>query len=376
MRFYLLRLTPPNTTVKKTIQVSFASSPGISTTGSYLASYATPGSKEWTSYPNGIYDPAAHNIIFDLPITAYSTPVGAQTVTIEGPALIDLVQAANYAPTGPTAKNPTNAFASWTIELYGGMSPEGLPLSTPAAGQPAPGLLATGEVFEAFGNWVGTDMSLSFLIVPGGNDKARPGLVFNWLPGQPIAQALGAMFSVAYPGRTQVIQVSPDLVGPVHGYPCIAKTLAGMAQAILDMTEGNKNGMPVGYPGVEIYIQGGTIYATDTTQTKNLKAVEISLDSIIGQPVWTGSGVIAINVQQRADIQVGGIIKLPTGKSYGGLPGMVTTSAIPGNYAFDLNLAFNGPFIVKSIRHLGDFRGTSGLDWMTVIEAIALSELI
>lgn len=368
MRFYLLRLTPPIITQTKGVEVTIGAA---SSSATETVAQTPPGAKEWTSYPNGIYDPAAHNIIFDIPVTAYATPTGAFTVTIEGPALKDLVQAANYSPTGPTKKSPNQAFANWSLELYGGMSAEGLPLSTPAAGQPIPGMIVAGQVLEAFGNWVGTDMSLSFLGTAGKIPGTHPGLVFNWQSGQTISQALATMFTTSYAGMPQIMQVSPNLVGPLHGLACKANTLAAMAHEIKVLTQGTQNGMTVGYPGVDIFIQNGKIICTDGTQTAGMTAIEISLDSLIGQPVWIGNDTLALNVQQRADIQVGSTIKLPTSKSYGGLPGFVTTAAIPGNYAFDLNSAFNGTFIVTSLRQIGEFRGTSGMDWMTVIEAVA-----
>jgi len=329
-----------------------------------------PAPKEWTSHPNGVYDPGAHNIIFDVLVLDYSVYAGASTISIEGPRLSDLREPDDYSP-----KDPSDADQYWGLELYGGMAEPGLPLSTSAAGQPKPGLLASAQVLQSFGNWTGTDMRISFLLAPSTYSQAYPGnLVLNWLPGQPISQALTNMFNVAYPGIPVVMQVSPNLVAPAHGYHHISRTLRGMAQAILEQTSGTSMGMPKGYRGVHIYMQAGKVICTDYTQPpKNV--TQLSYDSLIGQPVWVGPQTISIQTVLRADIQMGAVIELP--KKHGtipgdaNLPGLVTTPADMAQFGQSNALAFTGQFVVTSVRHIGESRGTSGLDWMTIIEAIA-----
>ena len=103
---------------------------------------------------------------------------GASFVTVEGIGLHDLSEVNNFKPTpvGP-----------WTFELYAGMK-GGLPLS---ARQPAPGLLFGGIVLDAFGNWQGTEMNLSFLVTAGIYAIDKPGnLVLNWQKGQDLSAAL------------------------------------------------------------------------------------------------------------------------------------------------------------------------------------------
>jgi len=361
-RFYLLRLTPP-----KPKQVIPKQTPGAPLQVSVTVSNNTP--KEWTSHPNGVYDPGAHNIIFDVLVLDYSVYAGASTISIEGPRLSDLSEPDDYSP-----KDPNDADQYWGLELYGGMAEPGLPLSTSAAGQPKPGLLASAQVLQSFGNWTGTDMRISFLLAPSTYSQAYPGnLVLNWLPGQPISQALTNMFNVAYPGIPVVMQVSPNLVAPAHGYHHMSRTLRGMAQAILEQTSGTSMGMPKGYRGVHIYMQAGKIICTDYTQPpKNV--TQLSFDSLIGQPVWVGPQTISIQTVLRADIQMGAIIEMPKGPANHpsiNLPGLVTTPADMAQFGQSNSLAFTGKFVVTSVRHIGESRGTSGQDWMTIIEAIA-----
>ncbi len=353
-RFYLLRLTPPQA----------ANTP--QQPGQLLSVSITVGAKEWTSHPNGIYDPAAHEIVFDVQVVEYAATSGAMVITIEGPRIQDIFQAANYSH-----GNPANQLASWRLDLYGGMTGNGLPLSLPSAGQPAPGLLMVGEVLESFGNWTGTDMSLSFLVIPSGAQSQslinlQP-LVFNWQPNEPMAKALQTMFNAAFPGLPQRIQVSSNLAGPIHGMVHGTNTLRSMARFLLSQTKGPNYGMPKNYPGVSVYIQNGVIVATDGTQTTQMTTVQLSEESFIGQPTWIGNDKMSMNLVMRPDMQVGNYVLMP--KGFSNLPGFVNTIAGINNYTFNYHLAFAGKFIILSVRHLGRYRSTSGEDWATIVEA-------
>ncbi len=331
----------------------------------YMLRLASPPSpngaqsfKVWTSHPNGVYDPGAHNILFDFQVVEYSAYSGSMIVTIEGPALHELIQAAKYSP--------NQALVGWHLDLYAGMSPHGLPLSTPEAGQPAPGLIAAGDVLESFGNWVGTDMKLSFLVIPSG--LSQNPFTFFWGAGQPIADAIANMLNLARPDLTQKIVVNSNLIGPPHGILHTSDSLHGIAHFLKDQTRGPNYGMAPGYPGVSLYIQNGVCVATDFSSPFNANAIKLSEESFIGQPMWIGNDIMAMNLVMRSDIQVGDEVDMP--KNFGQTPGFVTTLANINNYAYNFKLAFTGKFIVTAMRHLGEFRGTSGQDWMTVVEAV------
>ena len=354
-RFYLFRLTPPN---QKATPPS-AQNP--------LTIPFGLGNKEWTSHPNGVYDPAAHNVIFDFMVVDYAQYAGSMTFTIEGPSITDLVQANHYAPK-PGANS--NLLQYWNYQLYLGMAPDGLPLSTPQAGQPAPGLVAAGSIQESFGNWVGNDMSLSFLLMNTGLQVSGPKL--EWFPGATLASALQFMFTSAFPGVPQKITISPALLGPTQGVFHQTNSLQSMAHFIQTQTRGTNYGQAQTYPGVSIYIQNGVLIATDFTQTPTKPPIQISLESFIGQPVWVGGDVIAFNLVMRADIQVGDQLQLP--KDYQQLPGFATTLAQVTNYGFNFKLAFAGTFWVKSVRYIGESRSDSGAEWMTIVEAIPLTQ--
>ena len=353
-RFYLFRLTPPQAQPNDT-----------ETAGKPLnITVNAPTAKEWTSHPNGVYDPSAHNVIFDFMVVDYAQYAGSMTFTIEGPSITDLLQTGHY---GPKRVGDGTLFQYWNYQLYLGMAPDGLPFSGPQAGQPEPGLVAAGSIQESFGNWVGNDMSLSFLLMNTGLQVSPP--VLNWLPGQPLADALQLMLKAAYPGMPQKIRISPALIGPKHGITQVTYTLQSMSHFIKSQTAGANYGQAQDYPGVSIYIQNGVLIATDFTQKPTKPPVKLSLESFIGQPVWVGGDVMAFNLVMRADILVGDELELP--KNYRQLPGFTTTLAQVTNYDYDYALAFSGKFWVTAVRYIGQSRSDNGAEWMTIVEAVA-----
>ena len=86
---------------------------------------------------------------------------------------------------------------------------KGLPLATPSQS----GLLVKGTVFQCYGNWIGTEQSLVFLI--GGTTGAPDAPVnmpFTWQKGTPLSVAISNVLSTAFPAMAQKIAISPNLV--------------------------------------------------------------------------------------------------------------------------------------------------------------------
>ncbi len=86
--------------------------------------------KEWTSHPNGNYNPSAQEIEFDILTAPFGTPVGAQAITIYGISLQDLTNA--------------QQFAGMSITISAGMK-AGLPLANPKQS----GVILVGTVWQA-----------------------------------------------------------------------------------------------------------------------------------------------------------------------------------------------------------------------------------
>lgn len=161
--------------------------------------------KKWTSYPNGQFDPGALNVMFDMITSVGAIPVGAQSIIIEGVALADLDNAKQY---GSTINDDGSVTGGVNLTLKGGMG-AGLPLANPSQA----GTLTQSAVFQSFGNWTGTDMSIALIVVPSSYSHGHPGnIVLNWQKGQTLAAALQSTFAAAYPKTKATINISSSLV--------------------------------------------------------------------------------------------------------------------------------------------------------------------
>ena len=167
------------------------------------------GGASYTSWANGVPLTSAWDVELDLPSGAFAQPQeGGGYIRIWGISLQEIAQ----------AKNLDN----FNIKVYGGMKP-GLPLATAAASQA--GLLIQGQIQQAFGNWIDTDQTLDFIIVPNAgntNGTGSPGqpvnLVLNWPKGTPLATALANTLKQAFPNASPAptINISANLIAPAR----------------------------------------------------------------------------------------------------------------------------------------------------------------
>ena len=114
------------------------------------------GGASYTSFVNGQSLPGAWNVELDIPVIGAATPQGSAGARIWGISRQEISQA--------------NDLNGKNISIFGGMQ-KGLPLANPAQS----GLLVQGFIFQAFGNWIGTDMTLDFVINPGQATSSTPG---------------------------------------------------------------------------------------------------------------------------------------------------------------------------------------------------------
>lgn len=303
--------------------------------------------REWTSHPNGVFDPNALDIEFDCQVANFAASPQIFTVTIRGVSLQDLSQA--------------QQFTGMQFSMKGGMQ-AGLPLANPKQA----GLLVSGEVLQAYGNWEGIDMRLDLVIGPSTYTLNEPGnLVLNWQAGQSLSQALQQTFAVAYPNVPLTANVSSQLVqnfDEVH----FCSTLQEMAQCVQGITQGYFLGP--GYSGVNITAQNGQFSVWDSTY--NPKPIQINFTDFVGQPTWIDVNTMICKLVLRADIQLGAVIQMPQGMQ--NQPGAVTTS--PQQYypsSANSQTAFQGAFNVSDVRHIGSYRSPDGASWITVIKCLA-----
>lgn len=304
--------------------------------------------KKWTSYPSGNFDPGALNILFDIPIATYATPIGAQTITVEGIRLQDISESQQYA--------------GQILTLKAGML-GGLPLETPSQS----GLITQGFIFQSFGNWIGTDMTLDFVILPSVNTRSTPGnYTLNWAKGESLASALQNTLNglVKPPGGTALpvsINIANSYVNNHHVLH-VASTLEELASFVHTATKKSPNGP------VNITIQRGTVFVFDSTYQPSV--VQIRFNDLIGQPTWISTQTIQVKTVLRADLQIGSIIQMPQG--YQDNPGFVTTTAQSYPSSFKYKSAFTRQFQVIKLRQIGNFRASDSGEWASIFNCIEI----
>jgi hypothetical protein len=136
------------------------------------------GKTVWTSHPSGLQhppDPGALKVEFGL------VNAGAAT---------------NYANTGSSIViwgiprqliSQANMLAGKSIKIYGGMG-KGLPLANPSQA----GLLIQGTIMQSFANWIGTVMTLNFVLtIPILGDTMPPKGRLLVPVNQPVSASIG-----------------------------------------------------------------------------------------------------------------------------------------------------------------------------------------
>jgi hypothetical protein len=293
--------------------------------------------KSYTSYVNGATDPGALNVEMDIQVAPFDTPVGGSFVRVWGIPLTDIGQAADL-----NFKN---------IAVSGGMQ-KGLPLANPAQS----GLLISGGIQQAFGNWRDVDMTLDLILTTGfaPAGAAAVNLTQNWKAGTPLSSAIKTTLATAFPSYTSDIVISSNLV-LAHDEPGFYANLAQYAGYVREVSRSIVGGT---YSGVRISVQKNKFIVRDgTTKTAPL---QIAFNDLIGQVTWKSPNIVNFTCVMRADIHVDDYVKLP--------PGQITTTA-QSLSQYRQGSVFTGVFQVNNVRHVGNFRAENGDYWVSVFDA-------
>jgi hypothetical protein len=322
---------------------------GVTTLSPVVITPPSKPYKQYTSLIGGVPNPGALHIEFDIPVTIESTVINQAQIKIHGISRDDISSAANL--NGLYAR------------LYGGMV-KGLPLANPKQY----GLLAQGLIYQAFGNWVLTDMSLDIIVIAdGGTDVDPKNLTLTWPKNTQLADAITDCFTTAFPTYTAPsVNISDQLVkaGDVNH---VANSIGEMAQFLKSVSKSILT--DDAYSGVLVSIKNNQIFVFDSMTvispggTTMDSPIQISYTDLIGQPTWSSFNEIDFNVVMRADISVGDFIHLPPS------PVINTFASLPN---FRSRLAFSGIYRVSFMRHVGSFRQADALAWVTNIKAFGI----
>lgn len=301
--------------------------------------------KEWSSLTLGLPNPNAQDVEFDLISFDASNPMGDSTVTIWGVSLQDIGQNFRF---GPGQNNPNG----YNIVVKGGMS-GGLPLENPSqAGQ-----IFAGNIWQAWGNWVGSDMNVSFISKSAPYTITQPGnFAFNWKAGTPLKDAITTCLQTAIPNATPSVNIGSNYSTSEdeHG---VYSTLSGFAQHIRAITQ------TATAPGVTITGGATSILVFDQTYTS--RTIQLAFTDFMGQPVWVGPYNIQMTLVMRGDLAVGNYVQMPP--PYTNAPGLSVST--PTSYAsYRDQTSFNGTFQIMAIRHVGRFRDPDSVGWATIIQ--------
>ena len=315
--------------------------------------------QQYSSLKNGVYNPGALMVEFDIMRFGESTPAGETHLTVWGIGPKDMQQARQ------------NLYGK-RIQIFAGMS-KGLPL----AGVWDKKLAIEGTIFQVFGNWQGTELRLDFIIVAGPvNTTARGQMVplqvtMPWSMGQKLSVAL-TQCVMTMGGFTPNISIS-DRLTLNYDRPMFCGSLTELAKNLRTFSLSRIK--DPGYTGVEIAVVNGNEirawdndYANHPDQSSKTSAtersknpVQINFNDLIGQPTWISFGVVSVICVMRADLQTGDHILMPEKARP-----MIQASSYS---QFRDDSAFNGEFVVQSVRLLGNSRQPTAEAWITVIEA-------
>lgn len=321
----------------------------------------TVGGMHVTSHPNGLTappTPGALNVEFDILQGPEHIPgggaggTGNSQVRIWGISIQDIAQA--------------RSLSNKAISVRAGMG-KGLPLANPAQA----GLLIKGQVWQAFGNWQGTNMSLDLIVIPGtgtappalpGDPLPAKNLTWIWPANTSMSDAIKQALTVAYPNFAVNLNISANLKRPNNEW-AIFQNLTQFAEHINATSRdilGKSNSSGQNYPGVSLVLRNDAFYVDDGTGgPTNPKSILFT--DLVGQVTWIGLNTIQVAVVMRGDLNVNEYIKLPPGQV------AVTAQSYPSVRQGSI---FQGSFQIIKIRHVGNFRQPMGQAWMTVIDAI------
>jgi hypothetical protein len=343
VRYYDVTIT--NAKTGALIQPSYFKSLGVKS--SYFSSL------------NGQPLPAALNIELDIPVAPYAQPRQGAWVRIWGISLQEISQSGglNFAD----------------IVIKAGMQ-KGLPLATAASAQA--GIIMQGTIFQCYGNWIGTEMTLDMTLLPAaGTDNKPVNLTWNSPKQTPMGQAIRQTLSTAFPGFKITVAVSASLVLPYDQTGTYTK-LADFASMIANISQGQQfQGIkPLGggaYPGVSITIRGNEIVAFDGTANYGNNSFAspktIAFQDLIGQPTWISPNQLNFKTVMRADLSVGDYIRMPATLA---TPYVLTAqgAAFPNTPARNAT-TFKGVFVITEVHHFGNFRQPDAASWVTVFDA-------
>jgi hypothetical protein len=317
---------------------------------------------------DGLFNPGALNIEIDATVGFGGSPMGAPSVGLLRLWGVPLVKMEGYP--GISQASDLNG---GHILMKAGMS-KGLPLTVSEVDQQ--GVVLRGAIWQAFGNWIGTDMTIDLNAYLDGAEPVQEGygavqeavnLNFTWHKGQKLADAINTTLTNAYPDLSAPsINISDNLVAPQED-PGTTMDLTTFRQKIRERTISMLGKNNDTYPGVRIALSQAKNQFIVTDSTKPSAARVLAFQDLIGQPTWIGFNQLQFTTVMRADLDIDDVVKFPKLQA--------TQTAAEQSFQAKDKSAFDGTFFIKQIRHVGNFRAPDARAWVTVFDAFPMKSV-
>lgn len=236
----------------------------------------------------------------------------------------------------------------------------------PLADSSQRGVVVEGTVYQAFGNWIGTDMTVDIIFGPnvGAPDDPK-NFTFTWKQGQTLQDLVDEVMKQVFPNQTHDIRVSSQRIG-TENRPGAASSLADFAGWVQENTW---HGLGSDDDGVYLTQNGDRVTAFESSgEGITGSPTQIRFQDLLGQVTWYAPLQISAKLVMRGDLHIGQSIQFPVG-----LPSTVTAnslSALGGTTRLSNSIGFaNTPFQIFQIQHWGNYRQPDAMSWNTTIWA-------
>ena len=306
--------------------------------------------------PDGTTNPSALNIEIDLPVYPGSVGDVAGYVRIWGLALKELSQAFNLN------QQPDGSYRR--IKIFGGMA-KGYPLADPSQR----GLLVDGSILQAFGNWIGTDMTLDMFVGPPTGTQTTPkNYTFTWAKNEKLSVMIARVLKTVAPNLKQQITINDSRVANEDkvGY---YETFTQFAQAVQGMTYGLLGNADL---GVIMITDGQTVSVTEGTPISPISGStvkDIRFRDLLGQVTWCRPFEITAKMVMRGDLHPFDYVRFPANLNVTNTVQAMSGQGGTGPQHPSNTLGFHGQFLITQMQHWGNFRQPDAMSWNTTIWA-------
>ena len=295
------------------------------------------------------------HIVFDALIAGYDVISSGTMIAVYGLPISMLSQSVQLS--------------GYQLNLFAGFS-AGLPLANPHQ----QGLIISGQIYNPYANWEGTDQSLNLIVNPSPllNDKGQTfSITIDGKKGEKLSDVLQRSLTQAFPGFGIDIAISDKLVlvedeiGVYNRVGQLASMIRSQSFAMINQDS---------YTGVQMVLQHQVIRVFDNTSANDNTGNMIAPQELIGQPTWIGPVSVSFKCPMRADLRCGDAVELPQ-NIISGSTSLLSVNTERSSTTARNAVNFSGKFLITSVRHVGQYLSPDSSNaWVTIYEAVALAK--